>query len=222
MIDYDFARLAPDEFEALVRDLLQEELKIRIENFRSGADGGIDLRFAPAEQGVIVQCKRYERSAHARLKNVLTTEELPKLHRIKPKRYLVATSVGLSPQDKDSIATAMSPYVQTSSDILGRDNLNNLLGQHPAVERRHPKLWLTSTNVLSLLLHSGLWARSQVDEAEALRMASRFVVNPSVDRALDALLAHHYCIISALCPSRPPPRKCKALRSRYSIARWPT
>ena len=46
MLDYDFHILQPNEFERLVRDLLQKKEKIFIESFTSGRDGGIDLRYA--------------------------------------------------------------------------------------------------------------------------------------------------------------------------------
>ncbi len=48
------------QFEILARDLLQEELNIVLESFKSGRDNGIDLRYAPSkDNSLIVQCKHY-------------------------------------------------------------------------------------------------------------------------------------------------------------------
>ena len=57
---YDFGNLSPIEFEALVADLLGEELSITFETFSEGADGGIDARYACAKGDIIVQAKHYK------------------------------------------------------------------------------------------------------------------------------------------------------------------
>jgi hypothetical protein len=46
MPNYNFETLSGNEFEILARDLLQEELNIVLESFKSGRDNGIDLRYA--------------------------------------------------------------------------------------------------------------------------------------------------------------------------------
>jgi hypothetical protein len=56
---YDFRTLSPIDFELLVRDLLQAELGITMESFGLGKDGGIDFRFAMADQDVVVQAKHH-------------------------------------------------------------------------------------------------------------------------------------------------------------------
>lgn len=45
MTDYDFRMLQPIEFECFLRDLLQAQENIFIENFADGRDKGGDLRF---------------------------------------------------------------------------------------------------------------------------------------------------------------------------------
>lgn len=61
MAEYDFRILQPIEFEDFVRDVLQNFLKVHIESFTSGRDGGIDLRFGQTkDKKTIVQAKRYK------------------------------------------------------------------------------------------------------------------------------------------------------------------
>ena len=72
MPGYDFTTLSPIDFEILVRDLLQEELRITLESFTSGRDLGIDFRYSPSSSHqLIVQCKHYAASNVSRLINEL-------------------------------------------------------------------------------------------------------------------------------------------------------
>lgn len=80
MPNYDFKSLSPVDFEVLVRDLLQEELNVRLESFRSGRDLGIDFRYSLDAGGeIIVQCKHYADSTFAKLLSDLRKRELPKI-----------------------------------------------------------------------------------------------------------------------------------------------
>ena len=47
-------------------------------------------------------------------------------------------------------------------DIYGRDDINNLLGLFPTVERQHFKLWLSSTTVLEDVLHSRIINQTRI------------------------------------------------------------
>jgi hypothetical protein len=104
MPNYSFEALSANEFETLVRDLLQEELGIVLESFKSGRDEGIDLRYAPVkDKSLVVQCKHYVGSGKTKLIADLEKYESPKVRRLSPRRYIIATSVGLSPSDKDMV-----------------------------------------------------------------------------------------------------------------------
>ena len=104
MPDYDFNNLSPIDFEILSRDLLQEELMVRLESFKVGKDLGIDFRYCPTDdQKIIVQCKHYIESGYKILLSKLKAEEIEKVRKLKPKRYILATSVGLNPMQKKEI-----------------------------------------------------------------------------------------------------------------------
>ena len=56
----NFNLLSSQDFEELVRDLLQAEWNVRLEAFKAGRDSGIDLRYAAADGGAtVIQCKHY-------------------------------------------------------------------------------------------------------------------------------------------------------------------
>ena len=86
--------------------------------------------------------KHYVRTGLAGLLRDLKVEA-GKVTALKPTRYLLVTSVSLSPANKQAIAAVFSGRLAVS-DVLGQDDLNNLLGRHPEVEHKHYKLWLAS------------------------------------------------------------------------------
>ena len=193
---YDFSTLSPSDFEELSRDLLQAELHARFESFAVGRDGGIDLRHARArKENWIVQCKHYLRSGWPLLIRNLR-KEVAKVPKLKPSRYILTTSVSLTPSNKDEIVSLFDPWIHSPSDILGADDIRNLLALHPKVERAHFKLWLASSAILGKILNAATFARTEALRAEIEQQVKLYVSNDSFGRALDILSANHVCIIA--------------------------
>ena len=93
MPEYSFATLSSLDFEYLVRDLLQKHLDCHLESFKSGRDGGVDLRHAKVNGGkCIIQCKRFVETSFRKLKSEIE-KELPKLKKLQPSRYILCTSL---------------------------------------------------------------------------------------------------------------------------------
>ena len=200
MTSYDFSLVSDFEFEELCRDLLQEELRLSLELFAPGPDGGVDIRFFGDNQrghpNLVVQCKRWAEDSFRRLLKHLSTEELPKIRRLAPQRYIIMTSVRLTPNRKDQVVAALDPWIRTPKDVLGKDDITGLLARHGNVERRHVKLWLASGEVLDALLNREIWNRSEDALGKAKRQISLWVPNPSYARAQEVLEADHVCVIS--------------------------
>lgn len=197
MPSYDFTTLSPLDFEHLVRDLLQGELGIHLESFKAGRDGGIDLRYAPdARRSLIVQCKHYAASGYSTLFRHLKVDELPKVKRLRSTRYILATSVALTPDSKDRLRRLFRPYVRSPGDIFGRDDLNNLLGKQPDVERAHLKLYLSTVVTLERVLHADVYNRSSRRLREAYDLSQVYVPNESFGKALKILEETSVCIIT--------------------------
>lgn len=194
MADYDFTTLSALEFEEIVRDLLQVELSIKFESFTSGKDSGIDFRCArDGKNGIIIQCKRY--SNYNDLKKTLKNEK-SKLDILLPKRYILATSLGLTPLNKDEIMGIVSPYIKSSSDIVTRQDLNNWLSKHKDIEIDHFKLWLSSTSILKRILHSRVHNQSRFEKDTILSSVNRYVKNSSFQKAVAILNKESSLIIS--------------------------
>jgi hypothetical protein len=199
MSQYDLTRLSSKDFEELVCDLLQAEWSISLEVFKAGRDQGIDLRSVVSTDGVtVVQCKHYEVSGFQKLLAHLRHIERAKVARLKPDRYVLATSVGLTPANKDDISSSLHPFILNSGDILGRDEIESLLRKHPTVERSHFKLWFTSTNVLERVLHNAEHCQTQFEVNRVIKRLPLFVQSDALPRALEILEQNRIVIVSGV------------------------
>jgi hypothetical protein len=197
MAQYDFLNLSPSEFENLTRDLFQKEFNTHIESFTEGTDGGIDLRFAKFDGGkCIVQCKRFSTDFNSLYNNL--KKEIPKIRKLNPTDYYVSTSVGLTPDRKKKIVDLLSPFIKNDSNIFGRDDLNNLLGKYPEIEKKHYKLWLSSTNILEKILHSKIYNQGQFELEKIKETIKIYVQNESFNECLSILENNKFVIISGI------------------------
>jgi hypothetical protein len=199
MSNYDFRTLSPIDFEDLSRDLLQKRYGINLESFTRGRDNGIDLRFANYDSAgdMIVQCKHYVDSGFAALLRHMKLE-CEKLSRLKPSRYIVTTSVALTPGNKSSILAVMRPFILTPKDIYGASELNALLVEFPEIERKNFKLWLTSVSVLQSIVNSKIQNYSSVTIDEMKLNYQRFVQISTHQAAIDALDNFGHCVITGV------------------------
>ncbi|PZO63102.1 MAG: hypothetical protein DI498_14140 [Paracoccus denitrificans] len=195
MPDYDFHQLSPYDLELLARDLLQAHWGVTIESFKTGKDGGIDLRYAAGVGKLIVQVKHLLRTGIAGLMRELA-KEAEKVRRLKPTRYVLVTSVPLSAVNKDAIVALIGADVLTPSDVIGREDLNNLLGQHPAIEGKHYKLWLASRAVLDRVLHNASVTRSEFKARQVHAEARRYVQSGAYLQALQMLNEERVVVVA--------------------------
>ena len=194
MTDYNFLNLSPYEFEILTRDLLQKHLDCYVESFTSGADNGIDLRCS-LSGSTMIQCKRYK-NISSLIDNL--ENEVDKVLVQKPDRYIVVTSVELNPQRKDKIFELFKPYILSTEDIFGKEDLNNLLTQYPEVETAHFKLWLSSTNVLQQIINRNIVNQSNFVLDDIKEKVKVYVQNDSFFEASRLLKEEKYVIISGI------------------------
>jgi len=195
MPEYDFHQLSPHDLEVLTRDLLQAHWGVRLENFKTGRDGGIDLRYAAGPATTIVQVKHYLRTGVTGLLRDLQKEAV-KVRRLAPSRYILVTSVPLSPLNKDAIVRAIGADYLQPQDVVGPDDLNNLIGQHPEVEGRHYKLWLASRSVFDRVIHNSALTRSEFKARQVYEQARRYVASDAYPKALQMLADQRVVIIA--------------------------
>jgi tRNA uridine 5-carbamoylmethylation protein Kti12 len=197
MHNYDFKNLNDKEFESMVVDLLSHEFGSRIERFKPGKDQGVDGRFFLPDKGEgIIQCKHYLKSGFKALLWKLKNEELDKVKKLKPKRYIVATSLELSRHEKSQIKNALAPYIITAADVYGAEDLNVLLGKHSEVENNHYKLWLASTTVLQTIMNYAIIGRSGHLINEAQEESCKYVMTANHELALKKIKETHAVILT--------------------------
>lgn len=196
-MSYNFSNLSPADFEDLVRDLIGRELRIRLEGFGPGPDGGVDGRHAASKKSCILQAKHYVGSTFSALKSSLKRERLAinKL-RPKPKRYLLATSRTLTPKNKATLAGIIGPVLKREDDIFGSTELNGLLRKFPEVEKANIKLWLSGVGVLERVIRSAAYAFTAISRADIEAKVKIYAQNPSFKEARDRLENNRVVIIS--------------------------
>lgn len=188
MSDYDFKALNDKEFEILCTDLLSARDGVRYERFKPGRDAGVDGRyFGPGGKETILQCKHWVTTPLEKLVRHLQDSELPKLHKLKPSKYVLAVSHALSRSDKSRIASLLNPYVLSPSDVLGKEDLNDLLANARNIEIKHYKLWISSSTVLMHLLNKPIHDRSAFALDEIHAGAHLYVPTSSHDLAIRKL-----------------------------------
>lgn len=197
-MNYDFMTLSPDDFESLVADLLSREWNTTLEIFKGGKDGGIDLRHSRRstdQRKTIVQCKRYAPHKYSELERSVT-KEADNLERLKPQRYVLATSTSLSPANKDSLCAKLEPWCAGPEDIFGPHELNVLLRKYEEVQRAHFKLWMSGTAVLEQILHARIFNITDATVDAVKSQLSRLVIHEGFERARALLEERHHCVIA--------------------------
>jgi hypothetical protein len=195
--EYDFMTLSPEDFEHLTRDLLSKAWGAQLEAFKSGRDSGIDLRHSrgkTAEGIAIVQCKRYAPDGLDALKRAMKAE-LHKIRALNPKRYVLVTSVKLSPKNKDDLVNVLAPWCKGPGDIYGPDELNGMLNRYQEIETAHFKLWVASTTVLNRILNARIFNVTEDTVAALQAQLCRLVVHDGFARALKILHENHHVVI---------------------------
>lgn len=194
---YDFSTLSPYDFELLVKDLLSRHLAVPLTSFRTGKDKGIDLRYAggATKSELIVQCKHYRRSSFSDLLRAAKSE-IARVRVLSPKRYIFVTSLELSVDEFAKLFGVLTPFCQSPDDVIHCSTLNGYLNRYPEVERKHFKLWMSSTTVLERILHNDVFTQGEIERDEILRQLSLFVPCKAIEDARKILDQEHTCIIA--------------------------
>ncbi|MEN5107331.1 hypothetical protein ABE521_00510 [Pseudomonas sp. TWI672] len=186
MNDYDFSPLNDKEFEVLCADLIGASNGVRFERFKAGRDGGVDGRYyTPAGTEWILQAKHRPGSSLTKIATLLRDTEAPNVAALKPARYILAVSHKLSRLNKEQLASALGAACPV--EVFGREDLNDLLARNPDIERRHFKLWMSSSTVLQALLNNAINGRSDAMMKDIIEKSRTFASTRNFDWAVDKL-----------------------------------
>lgn len=192
---YSLASLSPADFEDLARDLLGRELACRFEAFGPGPDGGIDGRHARSGETIILQAKHFRISGFAALARTMRRERLA-IDQLAPHRYILVTSVSLTPTNKTALRSIIGPACLASDDIISFEDLNGLLRRHDDVAKSHVKLWLSDTAVLERILNAASHNFTNITRAGITAKLNVYAENPSFASGRSVLERHRVLIVS--------------------------
>ncbi len=198
MPNYSYHVLSPTEFENLARDIIQKKEKIILETFKEGKDSGIDLLHHTSDgKKLIVQAKRYKDNFDVLFKK-LKDDELSKVRKLKPDRYILVTSVGLTPKNKADIVDLFEGFILNTGDIIGKDDIDNLITLFPDLEKEHHKLWLSSTTILQQILNSKEINQSKLELDTIVEEIKFYVMNESFKNAREIIKKENFVVISGI------------------------
>lgn len=195
---YYLSKLNDREFESLSGDIISKHLNLNVEKFKVGKDGGVDGRFWVGKNEGILQCKHYWKTGYKGLISKLKNEEVSKVKKLNPHRYLFLTSVPLSRINKKEIFSLFSPFIQSETDIWGGDDINSFLSnkENQAIVEKNYKLWITSTQVLDILINNAIKGRSESTIKEMESHNERYVVTENHLKGFEILKEKNVIIIT--------------------------
>lgn len=189
-MEYDFSKLNDREFEVLGASIIGKILNKRVETFKSGRDGGVDGRFwIGSEKEGIIQCKHYFETPYKQLISKLKLEELVKVKKLKPEKYIFITSQKLSRVNKKEIKLIFTPFIKREDDIFGKEDLTDFLSkkENQDIVEQNFKLWITSTSVLDLIYNNAIKGRSESTIREIEENTHKYAITENHVKGLKIL-----------------------------------
>lgn len=203
MTDYDFSTLNDKEFENISIELVSIDKEKRFERFKSGRDGGIDGRFySNNEKQEVIQCKHYLGTGFPGLisslkkKNDKGVNEIDKVKKLDPEKYIFTTSLPLSAENKKTIKDIFQPFIKNDNDIYGQEDLNDILSKNSKIEEKYYKLWISSTTVLQRMFNNAINGRSEALVEEIKDNTKYYVVTDNHNKALKKINDSNLIIIA--------------------------
>lgn len=154
MANFDFNILSPHEFECLARDVLDmREAPLKFRTYSPGPDGGIDIACINSGLKIIAQVKLYQNNGFSQLKYSLQ-KEFTKVKQLNPDRYILVTSVYLSPAQESAVLKIFGKYLLSKEDIIDRERLNKYLTErnHWHILKGYTKLLIPDLRILEYIL----------------------------------------------------------------------
>jgi adenylate kinase family enzyme len=218
MGEYNFENFDDYEFELLCRDLLNEVQRIEVKSnhgldykhilsfssFKRGKDEGVDLYFEDKKETVkVVGQVKLSRGKFSDLfsslkRNVNGKNELSKVRKLNPSKYILMTSTQLSLANKRTLMEYFTPFILSVSDIFGKEDINALLSRFSLIEKRYVKLYFSNPLVLERLMNQATIKGSEFTQEEIESQIRYFVQTTNFPKALSILDKQNLLIIKGL------------------------
>lgn len=160
---FNYNALNDYEFEELCKDVTEKILDTHLRSFGKGRDGGIDLKDNDPNYNIVVQVKHYINSDYSNLISTLK-KEVDKVKKLNPNQYYVCCAKTLSPPNVKEIYGLFEPYMKSEKNIITLKEIDDFLKEESNndIVRKHFKLWLSASNILSEMFNQSVYIDSQV------------------------------------------------------------
>lgn len=194
---YNLANLNDYEFEILCKDIMEKKLSIELHRFAKGRDGGIDLCDSQNPMQHMIQVKHYINSTYSDL-NTSLKKELAKVEDKNPKNYYICCSIELSPKQRKDIFSLFSNYMLDTSHIIDKTDIDDFLsnGNNKEILEKNYKLWLCSTNVLSMIQNQHIFIDCNEILNDIEKYTKLFVTTKAYFDCRKKLVDHNIIIIT--------------------------
>lgn len=184
----NYRNLNDVEFEYLCQDIMQRKLNTVLHKFARGKDGGIDLADNVHTKNIIVQVKHYMRSSADQL-IISLKNEVAKVKKLSPQQYYICCSKELSPQKVEEIYNLFSDYMDSPSNIITLNEIDDFLTAPANIEilKKHFKLWIESTEILQDIGNTNIFIDCESLLANIKNEENLFVKTSAFTNALKCL-----------------------------------
>lgn len=192
----NFSNLNDIEFEYLCNDVMSRKLDINFQRFPAGRDGGIDLLGFKSNGKIVIQVKHYKSSSYSNLVSSLK-KEIPKVKRINPSNYYICCSMKLTLNNKTEIFEMFSNYMDSIENVIDLINISDFLDddENKDILKKHFKLWIASTNILTNMLSNDIFIDSEVLISNIDDDVRLFVKTSAFDEAIRCLEKNNVLMI---------------------------
>lgn len=192
----NYQNLSDVEFEYIACDVMSRMLETKLRRFGPGKDGGIDLTNNLRTKEIVVQVKHYIKSSVADLIRALK-KEIPKVKRLKPKRYYICCCTELTPEKTTEILMMFSEYMSSEKNIVTVTEIEEFLAdqKNKDILRNHFKLWISSINGMDQLFTNDIFIDSETLVYNIKRDEQFFVQTRAYNLVIDILSKSHAIFI---------------------------
>ncbi len=198
MRNYDFHQLlSPEDFAHFAGDVVEIKEGISLRITPRGKDGGID--FHDPDYKIMGQVKNYKDS-FSQLKSALK-EELPKVRKINPERYILVTATTCTDKNKKELVHLFEGYL-TEQDILDKEDLNRLLSrdEYHRIEVSYLNLIVPNMGVLmhslDKVVHKNIYTQTEFELSQIIKKQPSYVPTNVFFIAQEQLNKNQVIIIS--------------------------
>ncbi len=185
---YNYNNLSDFEFGILCKDIMQKKLGMKLYTFQKGRDGGIDITDDPKNKSVIIQVKHYINSKYSDLLGTLK-REVQKVKELNPEKYYICCAIKLTAKNKQELYDMFSDYMKSANDVMSLIDIDDFLEcpENMDIVRKHYKLWLESTNILSMVFNQSIFIDCESLLCDIEEDSRRFVETSCYNECLDIL-----------------------------------